>query len=74
MTDVTASLFGDVHLSKAKLSLLRDGNCFLIASMVSEYSLQQMLLGVVADSSTRSPRNALYDCHSSRFDIVFHGI
>ena len=69
-----ASLFSDVHLSKAKLTGFRDGNFFLIASMVSAYSLRQMLLRVVADSSTRSLYNALYDRRSSRLDIAFHGI
>jgi len=74
MTDVMANLFVDAHPSKAKLTLFRDGNCFLIASTVSAYSLQQMLLRVVADGSTRSSRNALYDRRSSRFDIAFYGI
>jgi len=69
-----ANLFVDVHLSKAKLNLFRDGNCFLIVSTVSAYSPPQMLLRVVADGSTRSSRNALYDRRSSRFDIAFHGI
>jgi len=69
-----ASLFGDIHPSKAKLTLFRDGNCFLIASAVSAYSLQQMMLRVVADGSTGSSHNALYDRRSSSFDIVFHGI
>jgi len=69
-----ANLFIDVHLSKDKLTLFRDGNCFLIASTVSAYSLWQMLLRVVADGSTRSLRNASYDHHSSRFDIACHGI
>ena len=74
MTDTIARLFSYVHLSKAKLSVFRDGNCFLIASMVSAYSLQLMLLRVVVDGSTRSLRNALYDHCSCRFDIAFHGI
>jgi len=69
-----ANLFVDVHPSKAKLTLFRNGNCVLIASTVSAYSLRQMLLRVVADGSTRSSRNALYDRCSSRFDIAFHGI
>jgi len=69
-----ANLFVVVHSSKAKLTLFRNGNCFLIASTVSAYSLQEMLLRVVADRSTRSSRNALYDRRSSRFDIAFHGI
>jgi len=64
MTDVMVNLFVDVHPSKAKLTLFRNGNCFLIASIVSEYSLRQMLLRVVADGSTRSSRNALYDLRS----------
>jgi len=74
MTHVMANLFVDVHPSKAKLTLFRNGNCFLIESTVSAYSLRQMLLRVVADGSTRSSRNAVYDCRSSRFDIAFHGI
>jgi len=71
MTDVMASLFVDVHPSKAKLTLFRIGNCFLIASTVSAYSLRQMLLRVVADGRARSSRNAVYDHRSSRFDIAF---
>jgi len=74
MTDVMARLFVDVHPSKAKLTLCRDGNCFLIASTVSGYSLQQILLRVVADGSTRSLRIASYDGRSSRFGIAFRGI
>jgi len=74
MTDVMANLFVDVHPSKAKLTLIRNSNCFLIACTVSAYSLRQMLLRVVANGSTRSSRNALYDRRSSRFDIAFHGI
>jgi hypothetical protein len=74
MTDVIASLFVDVHPSKAKLTLFRSGNCFLIVSTVSAYSLRKMLLRVVADGGTRSSRNALYDRRSSRFDIAFHGL
>ena len=74
MTDVIASLLVHVHPSKAKLTLFLDGNCFLVASTVSDYFLQQKLLRVLADGSSSLPGNALYDCHSSRFDIVFHGI
>ena len=74
MTGVMASLFVDIHLSKAKLTLFCDGNCFLIASIVSAYSLQQMLLRVIADSSWGSSHNALNDDHSFRFNIAFHGI
>ena len=74
MTDVMASLFGDVHLSKDELTSIGDGNCFSMASTVSAYCLWQMLLRVVADGSTRSSRNSLYDLRSSRFDIAVHGI
>jgi len=74
MNDVMANVFLDVHPFKVKLTLFCDGAGFLIASIVSAYFLQQMLLSVVADGSTRLLGNALYDCHSSRFDIVFHGI
>jgi len=69
-----ATLFVEVHLSKAKLTLFHIGNCFLIASTVSAYSLRQMLLRIVADGRTRLSHNALYDRRSSRFDIGFHGI
>ena len=73
MTDIMANLFVDGHLSKAKLSLILDGNCFLIASTVSEYSLPQMLLRVLAHGNTSSLWSALYDHRSSRFDIAFYG-
>jgi hypothetical protein len=74
MTEIMASLFVDVYPSKAKLTLFRIGNCLLIASTVSAYCLREMLLKVVADDGTRSLRNALYDRHSSSFDIAFSGI
>jgi len=74
MTDIMAGLFGDVHASKAKPTLLRDSKCLLIASTVSAYSLRQMLLRVVADGRTRSSRNALYDRCSSGLDIAFNGL
>jgi len=74
MTDFMASLFVDVHPSKAKLTLLRNANCFLIASTVCAYSLREILLRVVADGRIRFSRNALYDYCSSTFDIAFHGI
>jgi len=74
MTDVMASLFVEVHSSKAKLTLFRNGNCFLIASTLSAYSLRQLLLRVVADGRTRWSRNAFYDRRSSRFHIAFHRI
>jgi len=74
MTDGMASLFVDVHLSKAKLNVSLDGNCFLIAFTVNENSLQEMILRVLADCCTSSLRSALYDHSSSRFDIVFQRI
>jgi len=74
MADIIASLFFEVHPFKAKLSLFRNGNYILIEPTVSAYSLWQMLLRVVADDRTGSSRNALYDCHRSRFDIAFHGM
>jgi len=54
MTNVMTSLFIDIHASKGKQTLFRDDICFLIPSTVSAYSLQQMLLRVVVDGSTRS--------------------
>jgi hypothetical protein len=74
MTDFMGSLFVDVQQSKGKLTLFRIGNCFLIASTVSAYSLRQMLLRVVVDGTTRLLRNALYERRSTRFDIALHGI
>jgi len=74
MTNVIANWFVDVHPSKAKLTLFVDGNCFLIPSTVSVYSLRQIVLRVLADGNTNSLRNALYDRVSSGFDIAFHGI
>jgi hypothetical protein len=74
MTNITANLFIDVHPSKAKLTSFLDGNCSLIASTVSVYSLRPILLRVLAAGNTNSLRNALYDRRSSRFDIAFHGI
>ena len=74
MIDVIDTLFVDVHPSKAKLTLFLVGNSFLIASTVSKYSLGQMLLRVLAEGSTSSLHNALYDRLSSGFHIAFHGI
>jgi len=74
MTDIMASLFVDVHLSKAKQNWFRDGNCFLIAYTVSAYPFRQMFLGMVVEGSIRSVPKALYDCRSSWFDIVLNGI
>jgi hypothetical protein len=59
MTDLVANLFVDVHLSKAKLIFFLECNCFLIASSASVYSLQQMLLRVLADGNTNVICNAL---------------
>jgi len=69
-----ASLFIDVHLLKAQLSLFRDGNCFIIASPISDNSLCQSLLEVEADSTTESLCNPLHDCRSLRFDTAFDEI
>ena len=52
MTDVVAEWFIDVHTCQAKLDSFLDGNCFLIASTVSEYSQWQMMLRVLADGNT----------------------
>ena len=51
MTEFIDNLFVDVHPSKAKVALFLDGNCFLIASTVSVYFLQQILLRVLADGN-----------------------
>jgi len=69
-----ASLFVDVQPSKAKITLFGDSDRFLIASKVGACSLRQMLLRVIADRSTKSSRNVLYDVLSTTFDIAFHGI
>ena len=74
MTDIMASVLVDVHLSKAKLTLDRDGNCLIIASTVTDHCLRGMLLRVVVDGSMRSLRNALYDCRSSIFDKAFQAM
>ena len=67
----------DLHFadeSIAKLTSFLDGNCFLIASTVREYSLQQWLLRVLAYASTCSQQNAVYDHRSLRFEITFEGM
>jgi hypothetical protein len=74
ITDVIASLLIDLHPSKAKLTLLHHGNCFLIASIVNEFSLWQMGLRVEADGTTRSLCDALYHHQNYRFDMLFDGI
>jgi len=73
-TDIMANSLVDVHPSKAKLTLFRDGNWFLIASTVTACPLRQMLLRVAADGSRSSSRNALYGRRSSMFDVAFQGI
>jgi len=74
MTDIVANVLGDVHPSKAKLTLFLASKCFLIASTVSVYSLRQIVLRVLANTNTDSLRKALYECPSSMFDIAFHGM
>jgi hypothetical protein len=49
-------------------------NRFVIASAISVNSLREILLRVPADGNTNSLSNALYDCCSLGFDIVFYGI
>jgi hypothetical protein len=67
-----ASLFFDVQQSKDELTFFRDGNCILIACVVSAYSLGQIVLRVIAEGTTKSSDSALYDrCHV-RFEIVFN--
>ena len=66
------SVFVDVHRSKAKLTLFRDGNSFLIVSTACAWYLQQMFPKLIADGSTRSSRDALCDHRSSRCDVAFH--
>jgi len=73
MTDIMASVFVDVQQSNAKETTLRDGNCIVNASTVSWYSLQRMMLRVVADGSKEQLWNALYDRRIARFDIAFPG-
>jgi len=55
------SVLVDVHPAEAKLSSFCDGICFLIASTVSAYSLRQKLLRILADGSTWSSSNAVYN-------------
>lgn len=69
-----ASVFVDVQLSKAKLTLFHDGKCVVIASMVNAYCLQVVLLRVVVDGGTNLGRNASFDRRSLRCDIAFHSI
>jgi len=74
LTDVMANLVVKVHPSQFQLTLFLDGYSFLIASTVSGYSLLQILLSMMRDSSTNLLRNGLYDHPSSSFVIMFHRI
>ena len=58
MTDIMASPCVDFHLSNAKLSSLWAGNCLLIASTVSQFSIWHMMVRVVVDGPTRLLCNA----------------
>jgi len=74
MTVMPTNLFIDGDPSKDKYILFLDGNYFLIASTVSEYSLWQMSVRVLGYSGTISHRNVFYSHCTSWFHIVFHGI
>jgi hypothetical protein len=74
MSDVITSLFVDVPPSNGKLTEFIDGDRCLIASTVSEFSLWQMLLRVLADECASSLSNALYGRRSSRFEIAFQSM
>jgi ribosomal protein L31 len=50
MSHITASLFVDIHLANAKVTVCCDGNCFLIESTVGVCSILQMVLMVLAAS------------------------
>ena len=63
-----------VYPYNARLTQFGDGNCFLHASTVSAYALQQILLRVVVDGSARLSCNAFHLRRSSRFDTAFYGI
>jgi len=51
MTEIIARFFVDVRLSKSKLTVFLHGNCFILASTVTEYSLWEMLLRVLAKAA-----------------------
>jgi hypothetical protein len=74
MTDKIPISLVDVHPSNATLTLFVVGNCFLIASIVREYSLQQILLRVLPDGSIELWHTALNVCCNSRLVIAFHGM
>jgi len=69
-----AYLLFNIHPSKAKLTLFLDRNCLEIACTVSEYSLRQMLLRVLADGDRSLVCNALYNHRTSKFDKAFQAI
>jgi len=51
MTDIIASFIVHVHLSNAIVSFFCNGNCCLIASTVSAYSLRQILPRLVVNGA-----------------------
>jgi len=73
MTDIMANFFMNGHTFKAKLTLILDGNWFLIASTVSVYSLWWTLFSVLADGSTNLLHNPLSEHCSLRCDFALHG-
>lgn len=69
-----AIMFVHIHPSKAERTLLREGNCFVIASTVRTYSLWQMLLNLVAEIRNSLLSNALYHHSISMSDIACQAI
>jgi hypothetical protein len=67
-------VFVDVLPSEAVLNLYLDGNFFLIVSTVSEFSLLQFSLKLLAGGGNNSFHTELYDHCTSRFDIPFDAI
>jgi len=63
------NLIVEVHPFKAKLTLLHDSNCFLIASTVSVYSLQ-LVLATVPNSPVGSGTSS--DLESNRCNGSYH--
>jgi len=74
MTDIISNLVVDVHPSGAKVTWFLEGNCVLIASSVAVYFHRQMLLTILADGSTNSLRDVLYNYCNSRYNTVLHEI
>jgi len=60
MTNVTAKLLINIHQSKQKQIFFLEGNCFKIASTVSEYTQLPMLLMVGVDGTTNLLWTDLY--------------